>query len=184
MKAWHKGRRLASGLFSHHCFILQHHLLTKVSDLFGLKHEAQRELRKVFTGTMAFLQTWQMSELTISPMVLSGNLWVATCSSLDLCSSWSGHLFYFYPLKIGWYLQFITADDYLHLQATLWLFPSLSYPSLVHEKQSCILPLIYVGSTHSVQSLLCLLYIANKAMSYTIHCSARNQTPDQCVCLC
>lgn len=131
---------------------------------------------------MAFLQTWQMSELFL-PWCSQGICELPP--AVPLISVLVGLVTY--SIFTLWKLGDTFSSSLLMIICTSRQpsdsSPALSYPSLVHEKQSCILPLIYVGSTDSVQSLLCLLYIANKAMSYTIHCSARNQTPDQCVCV-
>lgn len=70
----------------------------------------------------------------------------AILGSLDLCSCSSVHVFDLHPLKIGWYLQFLSVDSSTSLQATLWLFPnSILSITAPWEINSCILPPMYVG---------------------------------------
>lgn len=149
-----------------YCFNLGNEMSTSMCDQNSNPHwvetwriNTERGLRMVLTGMMAFLQNWQMSALTISPTVFSWNLWgplrgVSTCSSLDLCSCYSGYLFCLHSLKIGWYLQFISVESYMPLQATLWLFSSFILPItgpweiVMHSSPWCMLGVQVTQCSH------------------------------------
>lgn len=119
--------------------------------------------------------------------------------SPDLADVWTDHFSHdalresvSCHLQFSWSLIKVVWSLILFLHSENWVIPSVYHCWWLFAPPGKPLTLLQLHLIHHwsmrnrhaffpVQSFLSLLSIANQATCCTIHCSARNQTPDQCV---